>query len=890
MRSFCCPPTSKQTQKSSAGRLPGSGPMRRPGFALARILVVACWVGLGGAQAAGAGTASVRHFEIPAGDAEGSLRQFSQQAGVELVFSVDKVEGVVTHAVSGNYAPLNALSAMLAGTGLTVVVDPDTGALAVNRESFWTWAKGPEAKAPADAPSPNGAAREQASPTPADAVVRLPEFAVSGSVADAFRIPDTVSGTRIRGQLLDTPMSVAVISNELIRDVGADSMYDATRYFSGVSNGRGTGPGGILDRQDFRGFESFSRTVDGLSTFLIPGNIGFQANFDPQFIERIEIVKGPDSILAPTGSPGGSINVITKSPRGTPSNDLTVQMGNYNAGKVTVDSTGPLPGAEDTRWTYRVIGDYQDARTYVPGSIRQSDLSLQLRYQFTDSSAVTIKYFGQQWELTGAIADPNDNGWYVTDPTSVKGATLADTPAAGSGFTYDGWNGDTPWSHRLDRVNMLTAEFTRALWERISMRIAASVLFDNFNQDVGYLSAAAPAESWDPATGQEIAIAHNFNPASAPEIANHIMATNRDEQVQNDYAANFNLSGVTVQPVAGWTYQQGTNPSSRDLTAPLPDIDLLIPDRAAPAHPPDSAYSLAASTQANARQAQVYGLLKTGFYGDRVFLLGGASRLWTRSASSDHIADNTVVLDGQHDTYLGGILAKPASNFSVYYLFSSNAAITNGPDAEPVWQTGRQNEFGAKSEFFDQRLSLTLAHFQITESNLSSPNPLYNTDPANNPLNILTNEANHGEEFEMVGALTRNLSIIASHTQMRLRDAFGRRLRNVPDTTSALLLEYRFLDGPLRNLDLFAGAVHDGNSAGETVTGFTPLGIPEQPGFYVAPWTVYNAGLGYRWGRYHFNLNVDNLLDSRFVWQPTGRNSVSPYPGTTGRLTVSIHF
>jgi iron complex outermembrane recepter protein len=863
--------------------------MRRTQSALALLRALPLLLLVAAASALGAESGQTRHFAVPAEDAESALRRFSQQAGVELVFSVDKVQGVTTHAVAGDYIPLDALRAMLDGTGLAVVQDPATGALAINRSSFWAWFKGPEAAAPSDVPARAGTGAPETSP-PADAVIQLPQFNVSGVSADSFRLPDTVSGTRIRGQLLDTPLSVAVISDELMQDVGANSMYDATRYFSGISNGRGTGEAGILDRQDFRGFESFSRTVDGLSTFLIPGNTGFQANFEPQFIERIEVVKGPDSILAPTGSPGGSINVITKSPQAVASNELIVEVGNSNAGKVSLDVTGPLPLGGSDRWTYRVISDVQDGRTYVPGAVRQSDLSLQLRYQFADSSAVTIKYFGQQWELTGAIADPNDNGWYVTAPSSIDGATLANTPPPGSGFTYDGWNGDAPWSHRFDRVNMLTSEFTKALWGRVNMRLAASVLFDNFNQDAGYLRAGGPTESWDPVSGQETAIANTFNPASAPEIANHVTSINRDEQVQNDFAANFYPGSVSIQTVAGWTYQQGSNPSNHDFTAPLPNADLLLPVAYDPQQPAASSYAVATDIQTHALQGQFYGLTKAGFDGDRLFLLGGVSRLWTRSESDNLITGSQVELNGQHDTYLGGILAKPAKYLSVYYMFSSNASITAGPNSEPIWQTGRQNEFGIKSEFFEQRLSFSATHFQITESNLSSQNPIYNTDPANNPPNILTNETNPGEEFELVGSLTHNLSIIASHTDMHLRDAFGRRLRNVPDNMSALLVKYRFADGPLKNLDLFAGAIHNGDSAGETVTGFTPLGVPEQPGFLIAAWTVYNAGAGYRWGRYRLNLNIDNVLDSKFIWQPTGRNSVSPYPGTSVRLTTAIRF
>jgi iron complex outermembrane receptor protein len=833
----------------------------------------------------------LRHFEIAAGAAEETLPLFSQQAMVELVFSFDKVAGVRTQGIVGDFTPVAALARILDGTPLVLVQDPGSGALAVNRRSESNPPKSDASAplAPGVRSGPVASVDPNAAPS-SDEVVRLPQFTVSSAAGSHFRPTDTISAVRIRGDLVDTPVSIAVITRDLMQELGANSIYDATRYFSGISNGRGAGAGGILDRQDFRGFESFARTVDGISTFLIPGNNGFQGNFEPEFSERIEVVKGPDSILSPTGSPGGSVNVITKSPLSQPSNELTVQGGNYDAGKVSIDSTGPLPLGGGGKWSYRLIADYQDGQTFVPGSLRQQNMSAQLKFQPTDQTEVTVKYFGQQWELTGAIANPNDDGWYVTDPGSIRGATLADLPPPDSGFTYRGWNGDTTWSDRFDRTNLVTAEMTSALFDCVSMRLNAAFLSDDFDQNAGYLSAAPPTESWDAVTGQEIAIGNNFNPASAAEIANHVKSTNRDVQVQNDYAANFHPGGVFLQPVAGWSYQHGRNPSDSDRTAPLPNVDLLSPLAYDPPRPVDSAYTTATATSAHAWQSQVYAFAKAGFYDERLFLVGGASRVWTNSASTNLLTGTQIGLDGNHDTYLGGILAKPVSNLSLYYLFSSNAAITNGPNAFPVWETGKQNEVGAKTEFFNQRLSLTAARFGITQNNLASPNPLYNTDPAHNPINILTDETNQGYEFELVGALTPNLSIISSHTEMRLRDAFGRRQRNVPDTTSAVLLEYRFISGPLQNLVLFAGGIHNGNSAGETVTGFTSLGVPEQPGFYVSGWTVYNAGTGYRWGRYSLNLNVDNLLNSRFIWQPTGRNSVSPYPGTAVRLTTSVHF
>jgi hypothetical protein len=78
--------------------------------------------------------------------------------------------------------------------------------------------------------------------------------------------------------------------------------------------------------------------------------------------------------------------------------------------------------------------------------------------------------------------------------------------------------------------------------------------------------------------------------------------------------------------------------------------------------------------------------------------------------------------------------------------------------------------------------------------------------------------------------------------------------------------------------------------AGETATGFTTLGVTKQVGFYVAAYHVVNGGAGYAIGRYKINLNVDNVLNSKFAWEPASRLSVSPYPGITYRLTTTVKF
>jgi outer membrane receptor protein involved in Fe transport len=91
---------------------------------------------------------------------------------------------------------------------------------------------------------------------------------------------------------------------------------------------------------------------------------------------------------------------------------------------------------------------------------------------------------------------------------------------------------------------------------------------------------------------------------------------------------------------------------------------------------------------------------------------------------------------------------------------------------------------------------------------------------------------------------------------------------------------------------VFVGVNHEGRVAGENSPnlGYTSLGVPEQVGFYIPAWTAANAGASYTWDRYRFNLNVDNILNEKFWWEPASRQSVSPYPGLTVRLTVTLHL
>ena len=96
----------------------------------------------------------------------------------------------------------------------------------------------------------------------ASETVKMPEFSVSGSQADAYRATDSLSGARIRTALIDTPATINVITNDFIQDIGANAMFDATQYVAGIGNGRLAGANGIIDRMTIRGFETNGRNTE----------------------------------------------------------------------------------------------------------------------------------------------------------------------------------------------------------------------------------------------------------------------------------------------------------------------------------------------------------------------------------------------------------------------------------------------------------------------------------------------------------------------------------------------------------------------------------------------------------------------------------------------------
>lgn len=743
-------------------------------------------------------------------------------------------------------------------------------------------------------------------PRPAEETIALPQFTVSGEKADSYRAADTMSLARIRGALIDTPITVNVMTRELFDDLGANSTFDAARYFPGIANGRGAGTsGGINDRMNFRGFESQTRTVNNFSSTFIPGTSTSIDTIEPEYIERVEIVMGPNAILNPTGTPGGSMNVVTKAPLWKQQTTLKAVAGNYSAQKLSLDTTGAVNVAGlEKKLAYRVIATAQDTDTYIPGSFEKWTVGLMLTYQFSPKAKLDFAYIGVDYKAYENASAPNDNGWLIYEPTSIRSAILPDEPAT-PGVTYNGRNGVNVNSITVERTNTLQLLYTGQHFNFLSVRLGGQLLSHNNVGDSAYPNLATNSTTFDPATGEVTAVPA-YNPAAVPVVWRYNKGIGVMHSFQNDYAMNYkNADFLSLQFVTGWAYNHNHNFPSRTGTAPMPNVNMFTGDGLeAPRPDLKTAFTYGNRSKAQATQKQAYALFKAGFFADRAFVTGGATRTWVKSQQYA-LNPNTLALasytalSGAKDSYIGSLLVKPVKNLAAYYTYSTNAnLVTFNPGngvSVPLWSEGKQHEFGVRYEMLDQRLALAATHFKMEQSNVTSPNPLANTNPTL-AGNILTDNTSDGYELSAIGGLTRNVSVIASYTAQKYRDFAGRRQRNVPDDLAGALVRYTFTEGKLKRLSVFGAVSYFGEAPAETITALAPAAtpttprVPALPGFYTAAWHVFNVGGAYHWENWDFNLNIDNLTNQKFGWQPASRLTVSPYPATTWRLTAAVKF
>jgi len=147
---------------------------------------------------------------------------------------------------------------------------------------------------------------------------------------------DTASSPKFTAELVDTPRTVTIIPQQIIQSTASASLTDALRTVPGITFGAGEGGNPLGDRPFIRGFDSQASTyLDGVR------DVGAQSR-EVFAVEQIEVVKGSDSSMGGRGSAGGSLNLVSKTPRADPFVAASVAVGTDNYKRATIDINKPI--------------------------------------------------------------------------------------------------------------------------------------------------------------------------------------------------------------------------------------------------------------------------------------------------------------------------------------------------------------------------------------------------------------------------------------------------------------------------------------------------------------------------------------------------------------------
>lgn len=285
-----------------------------------------------------------------------ALRDFALASGLQVSFNDDLAQGLISPGVRGSFTPEEALTGLLAGTGLSFrftsadTVTLERGAIAPPAPAATPRGQGP--------PAPNAETpRAQVGERP----VKVPEIVVKGvkerDDAKTYVPEDASTATRTPTPIRDIPQSIEVVTRKVMDDQKVIRLDDALKNVSGITNSN-LGFGNTRDAYQCRGF----------TCGIFKNNLRFDTSSQYlTFIEsanlaRIEVLKGPPSVLYGRSEPGGIINLLTKQPLLVPYYSTDTIFGSYGLYRPTIDLSGPINN--DKTALYRFNGAYENAESF----------------------------------------------------------------------------------------------------------------------------------------------------------------------------------------------------------------------------------------------------------------------------------------------------------------------------------------------------------------------------------------------------------------------------------------------------------------------------------------------------------------------------------------------
>ncbi|MCG7600587.1 TonB-dependent siderophore receptor [Halomonas sp. McH1-25] len=640
------------------------------------------------------------------------------------------------------------------------------------------------------------------------------EDAVSASEADTMVVLGTA--LKVDTPALETPRATSLVTNEQMQKRDVSKLDEAFQYRSGVVS-QPYGSDNNADWLFLRGFSAEASTYqDGLRLFRTGGYFWWM--MEPFGLERVELLKGPASILYGEAPPGGVINAISKRPTEEEQGLFEVEVGSDEHRQVGLDVSGPVTDKEDMR--YRVVGMYREQDGELDGTYKD-------RYYFAPSLSVD---FSDDTTVTFLASIQKDDGV----------PTTAFFPAYG---TIEG----TPFGKVDPSTNLGEPDYDRIDQEQFSLGYALEHQINDtweFHQNFRYshLDMDLRSAYAFPSNDSRVVargIVYRDGEYDAYTVDNQFVARTYGDSYENTFLVGLDYQDLNLDYDDGDSFSFGTI----DIFDPVYGNYTPVSESALTEHDVDK------------EQLGFYAQNQLRLNGNWIFLVGARH---DSVESSDETSSSSTGYDDEQLSLTAGVMYLADNGLSPYVSYSESFTPLASSDAsgnayEPL--EGEQIEVGVKyaPSWFDGYV--TAAAFKLKETN-----SLITTDAG--PQRQIGERESTGFEIEGVGYLTDNLQLTASYTYTDTRidvseSQQDERAPFIPYHMASAWLDYGFDEGALSGVTLGGGVRYVGETANSPGTGVDRT---------VPSYTLYDAMVSYEFGtNWMAQINANNLTDEEYI-------------------------
>lgn len=772
-----------------------------------------------------------QRYDIPAGTLTSALNRFAQRAGVELSFDPALSAGKSSTGLRGDYGVEDGFAALLAGSGLRPVL------------------------------TPNGAWSLQA--LPPEGLTVLPAVKVEAQLQNPFDRPPERAGLKADYQdsatksslsIRETPQAISVITRDSIEARQALDLNSALELAAGVSTA-GKAFAGNSPRKG-EGFVLRGQELDSNRDVRIDGFTagGDHNNFDLAPFERVDVVKGPSSMLYGQGSLGGFINLLRKRPQAERSLQVSAQAGSYDTYRVEADAAGALNAAQT------VLGQatlaYEDSGSFIDGVQSQRlVIAPGVQWNLSERTRLFADLIWQDDTFVASLGIPLRQDGNELKPPKIPRSFYFGVPS-GDDSEASALHTTLRLEHELSDRWLTSLQLHHSRNRLLGLADSYGYGFDEDGNTPLYASwVGQQDESW----AGELRVEGRFD------------AFGREHRLlagaEKNRFDNLAWGGYTAASIGSANIYDGS-------LAEAPRIDARSLPRA---------YDGRVNGSNEAAFAQVmFSVL------DRTRVLLGAryDRARMKDVFNGESATGDDIQDDKKLTGRVGLVQDFGDTLSAYAVYAQSfnpvLAMSRSGVLEP--ETGEGYEAGLKGEWLDGRLGATLAVFRQELDNRPIPDP---TNGPNDGFQISSGlQRADGVEVEITGTplpgwtLSLASSWLDAEYVDRLDPDYGKTPGGTIKRQTALYTSYELQGGALRGLGGGATLV----SVGERI-------VLSGDNYVVGGYERLDLHAFYKgWQRWEVSLLLRNVTDETYVERVNSAYLYSHFFGSPRALLLRAQY